>query len=792
MPRSGATKALRTTAAALIAALASLLVLLGLLTWVAPIGAPAAAATAPPGTVPPGTVSQGTTPPKTAPQRTALPANPANPAMARPAVAAPSGNVVIIGVPGLRWSDLHETGTPTLWALTGRGSAGALSVRTTTAATCPVDGWLTLSAGQRARLAHGSCALPPAPARAGANVSVPGFDAMRRDNAHTQYEAKLGLLGDSVHRGGGCTMAVGPGGVFGAADTRGRVDRYVASIDQVTDWSQCALVVVDVDAVFRAYINAGVDATGAQVPLSPEQRAGAATRADQQIGRVLTALPAGTTVLVAGLSDTGSAAHLRVALSARAPFGTLTGDQRGGGYLTSNATRRPGLVTLTDLTSTALRDLGLRQPAAAIGRPWRSEPAPPATTTADKREALDDEDVAARSVSRLQAPFFILLFGAQLLLYGVASVLLRRRRTGGRSRVLAGMRVVALAAGAVPVASFLANVVPWWRSMHPAPTLIMCVLGATAAVTALALAGPWRRSLIAPALVIAGVSALVLGIDVLTGSHLQLNSLMGYTALVGGRYYGFGNIAFAVFATSAILVAAWLADRPLREGRRAAAVGVVVAAGLVAVALDGWPGWGSDFGGVLAIVPGTAVLAFMIAGRRLSPLTVGLIGAAAVGAVLAIAFADSMRPVTEQTHLGRFWDELLDGTAWGVIGRKIVAMLYSLRYWQFTVIAVGALCFLFFVLARPLKLRAAVLADAYTRAPTLRPALMAALTTAVVGTAVNDSGVVVAAIALGLAVPLTLAAGIRAQEMAAPSRVATAATPPERPECPESRSAPTG
>ncbi|HEU5157355.1 MAG TPA: hypothetical protein VFU43_10190 [Streptosporangiaceae bacterium] len=769
MPRPGVGNVLRVPAAVLIAALASLTVLISLVALVAPL-APAAQA------------RSATAPSAPAP--------------------APSGRVVIIGVPALRWSDLDAAGTPALWALAGRGAAGALSVRTTTAATCPVDGWLTLSAGQRARLAHGSCALPPAPTPAGAAVYVPGFEAMRRDNANTAYEARLGLLGDAVQRGGGCTLAVGPGGVFGAADTAGRVDRYVASVDRVTDWSQCALTIVDVDSVFRAYINAGVDARGAQVPLSNDERAAAATRADQQVGRVLSRLPAGTTVLVAGLSDTGGTAHLRVALAATAPASPAAGAASGApprtaagttwsGYLTSNATRRSGLVTLTDLTSTALRELGLRRPDAAIGAPWRARPA--GATTAEKREALDDEDVAARSVSKLQAPFFILLFGAQLLLYGFASVVLRRRRANGRSRVLAATRMVALAAAAAPVASYLANVVPWWRSAHPAPTLMMCVLTAMASVTALALAGPWRRSPIAPALVIAGVTALVLGLDVLTGSHLQLNSLMGYTALVGGRYYGFGNIAFAVFATSAILAAAWLAEWPLRAGRRAAAVALVIAAGLATAALDGWPAWGSDFGGVLAIVPGTAVLAFLLAGRRISPLTMGAIAVVAVGAVLAIAFADSLRGATEQTHLGRFWDQLLDGTAWGVIGRKVVAMLYSLRYWQFTVIAVGALCFLFLVLARPLRWRAAVLADAYARVPTLRPALISALTTAVVGMLVNDSGVVVAAIALGLAVPLTLAAGIQAlPRPAGPPAAAAAAPPPGRPEHPKSRSAPTG
>jgi hypothetical protein len=132
----------------------------------------------------------------------------------------------------------------------------------------------------------------------------------------------------------------------------------------------------------------------------------------------------------------------------------------------------------------------------------------------------------------------------------------------------------------------------------------------------------------------------------------------------------------------------------------------------------------------------------------------------------------------------------MQGHAWGLIGRKLLAMLYSLRYWQFTVIAIGAVCFLFFVLARPPQGRAAaVLADAYRRSPTLRPALMAALTTALIGMLVNDSGVVIPAIALGLAVPLTLAAGVRSQELADQPG---SAPPPPRPGLSESRSAPTG
>src|SRR3954451_4438468 len=58
-----------------------------------------------------------------------------------------NGHVVLIGVRGLQWSYIHGPGTPNLWRLTGQGSAAALSVKTVAARTCPIDGWLTVSAG---------------------------------------------------------------------------------------------------------------------------------------------------------------------------------------------------------------------------------------------------------------------------------------------------------------------------------------------------------------------------------------------------------------------------------------------------------------------------------------------------------------------------------------------------------------------------------------------------------------------------------------------------------------------
>jgi hypothetical protein len=49
-----------------------------------------------------------------------------SPAAARTPQAAPARHVVIVGLSGLRWSDLSPAATPTLWRLAGQGSVGSL------------------------------------------------------------------------------------------------------------------------------------------------------------------------------------------------------------------------------------------------------------------------------------------------------------------------------------------------------------------------------------------------------------------------------------------------------------------------------------------------------------------------------------------------------------------------------------------------------------------------------------------------------------------------------------------
>ena len=61
-----------------------------------------------------------------------------------------SGSIVVIGTGGLSWSDVSAQATPALWSLLRDGATATLTVHSVRANTCPVDGWLTLSAGEQA------------------------------------------------------------------------------------------------------------------------------------------------------------------------------------------------------------------------------------------------------------------------------------------------------------------------------------------------------------------------------------------------------------------------------------------------------------------------------------------------------------------------------------------------------------------------------------------------------------------------------------------------------------------
>ncbi|WP_206184882.1 hypothetical protein [Thermoactinospora rubra] len=791
-------------------------------------------------------------------------------AAAAAGVASGQGRVAVVGVPGLRWSDLSERGTPNLWRLVGESAVASMSTRAVPppdrGVTCPVQGWLTVSAGQRAGAPGRGCSPAPAPR----GTTVPGWAELAAHQDTTGFDARIGTLGQLVADAGGKVLAIGPGAALGVADSSGKVTAYASSPADVADLRQYSLVALEAGDLAEAWLARPRDELGFPRDLPAEERRAAVTRADQRVGALLGKLPPDTAVLVAGVSDTGVNAQLHVAMARGGPYRP--------GYLTATSTRQDGLVTITDLTATALELLGLEPPATIVGRAWANGGG--AAGVGQTVSGLADQNLASQVLRDVRGPFFAVFVTLQLLFYVTAAAIFRRRsravagsepaastpagsvggavpaqaagdETGAReirpesvpvrgrraqaaqdtwtrgartevtgtgrpqaggggpeatpaaenpaagagtsggagtpgggtagraeaggsgaavSRVLAAVQVVAVVSGSIAVATFLAQLAPWWNLPAPMIGVIATILAFAGLITAIAFAGPWRSHVLGPLTVVAGVTSLALLIDVMTGSSLQVNAVTGYEPVTGGRFYGFSNIAFAVYSTGTILALAGAAQWLLRRGvSRVLVVLACAAYGLLAVFADGWPAWGADFGGVPPFVVGLAVFLILLSGRRVSIvklIVVGLAGALVIG---SLAFADWLRPATQRTHLGTFVQQILDGSALTVIGRKFSAMIgVTVGNWSLTLLSLVALAFLFLVLDRPSRWGASALGQAYALAPPLRAGLFGALTCALIGFLVNDSGIAIPAMALTVAVPLALAASVRALQLAAP------------------------
>jgi hypothetical protein len=183
--------------------------------------------------------------------------------------------------------------------------------------------------------------------------------------------------------------------------------------------------------------------------------------------------------------------------------------------------------------------------------------------------------------------------------------------------------------------------------------------------------------------------------------------------------------------------------------------------------IDGTPGIGSDFGGPPALIPAFAVLALLIAGIRVTWQRALLIAGITVAVLLALSVLDWHRGPGNRTHLGRFVQSAIDGEAWPVISRKGAQNLKILTRSYLSLLVLFAIAFVALVLAKPTAWGVRPLQAAYDRSPVLRAGLIAFAVLLVLAALLNDSGTAVPAYASMLAMPLLIAACVRALELPA-------------------------
>jgi hypothetical protein len=627
--------------------------------------------------------------------------------------------VVVIGVPGLSWNDVKAS--PELTALVNQSHVGSITVKTAGPHTCPVDGWLTISAGTRAwgSVADQSCG--ELPAVAGGKVENWQTYVDRQSEHHTG--APLGRLAESRDR----VCGFGPGAAIATARTDGTVTNWQPELDLVKLASpQCGDAIIDAGAL----------------PLR-EGREEARKKVAELVAQ---AQAADGWVLLVGIGQEIAGAHQEPLVALQLP------PDNGPRWLTSDSTRRPGLIQLTDLTATILRGeaksidpAGTEQTGPLDGNEIGFDGDRHTDAAAVIEDRLDTNERFEHPRPVLVAVSMTLLV-AQLAALGWFLITRSRKARSTSEFTL-------LAQGGFFIAVFLSTATVWWRWPSPGLSLYFVVLAISAAFAAVAkvLLKQWA------ALGILLAAYLILPVDGVLGTPLQFGSMFADGPVIGGRFYGFGNSTFATLAVAALVTAGWVAQKLLNQGQsRIKAALAVLAIGGLAIIVDGKPGWGTDFGGIIALTPAVLLLAWLTWRGSISIKALVGVGVVGVLAVSAVAVLDWLRPADQRSHFGTFVQRLLDGDGGDVIIRKLqmsLGFFHTPAGWLMLAGVVLAMM----ATVWPDKVPFESYRRFYVSRPMVRPTLLALSTCGLVGMLLNDAGVALPAIMTGFALPLLVA-----------------------------------
>ena len=308
-----------------------------------------------------------------------------------------------------------------------------------------------------------------------------------------------------------------------------------------------------------------------------------------------------------------------------------------------------------------------------------------------RRADLHDAALRSHAIDEVRGGFFksirLSTIGFLLLTSIIALITRFSKRAHSKQKVLAAFSglwsIIGLTISSVLISSHILSLsTHWWRAENPA--LIM-LGGSWALALGLSCSGYFifrRFSAYAPALIIFGLTSILLLVEIATGSQHLIDAPIGFNTLAGARFYGLGNEGFAILASCWLIVLGfvpllialfsqrfqWKISAQNLQRISAVFVGII---GLFTLVVIAAPKMGADFGGAISFSAALLLLFFLIAQIRISWKKTLLLGFVGGFAAMGFAVLDWLRGPESRTHLGNFVQTLLDGDAGEIVIRKI-------------------------------------------------------------------------------------------------------------------------
>jgi hypothetical protein len=235
--------------------------------------------------------------------------------------------------------------------------------------------------------------------------------------------------------------------------------------------------------------------------------------------------------------------------------------------VTSDTTRRDGIVSNVDVAPTILDFLGVPIPEEMTGSPIRIEGEPP---TRLHQRYLQYQGI--------HTPVGLLALAVVLVtLFASVGVLVARR--SAPPNAIKALGVLALVSVALPVVMLPSSVLP--RLTY---SVVLPVLAAAVGIVAIVAVRLGHGDPARPVAIVSGLGMGVVILDGVLGWPGMLMPLLGDSALEGVRFYGMGNAYAGVYMAGAILLSARIPP--------VAGMGLLLATGLLA----GLPRFGAELG----------------------------------------------------------------------------------------------------------------------------------------------------------------------------------------------------
>lgn len=349
----------------------------------------------------------------------------------------------------------------------------------------------------------------------------------------------------------------------------------------------------------------------------------------------------------------------------------IKGAGYSGGLLTSGTTNWNGLVANIDLLPTLVNLAGLPLSHDFPGRVARSIP------TENHLEKVSRLNYMINKINNSQRALLDWYLWAISMGWVAAALGIVLKK-----RLISGLILIAVAV--MPLAMFILPVLPviFWLEGGLLLTTLALILflrkfGSTD-----------QRFLILSLILWSGII-----LDQFTGWNLIRFSALGYSAVGGSRYYGIGNEYMGVFLAVS-LVLAHLTTQIFKCKWPA-----LVVLGLSMLTL-GWPQLGINFGGTLAAVVGFSFYAAKLYNLNWNSRNTWALFGGIIIIIASIGWWDSLREPDLQTHLGRFFQLLIDfnlSQTWQIFYRKAVMNMKLFVFSSWTRIILLALiisCFI--------------------------------------------------------------------------------------------------